>query len=440
MAHSLGGVSYRLGSDIIAPFLFRNVSKRTASNTCLPTRGCPVGTRAHDRHAHGDQYILAGTFSGLRLQMASFWRWAIRARGMPPGNSCLGYRGGHHRPDGIHVQAFVKSSDFVSYCPFSTLFSMPENLAKSLLYFRSLDSFIGLSPQTGSFAGNPKGPLDEYPLDLISKLTDGHFDLFDRAGLPLRRNRSGGEYHNYSTLCTFASAHWQAYLRFASTASLDFFLAVSRYICMTVTRPVPGIALLRMETPSLGHVGGRSALYHGEAISVLCRAYQVTGIDSFLRTAEELMPAYTIPIAEGGLLGCVEGLPWYEEYPDNPAEPHVLNGMISAIWGVRDLYLLNQDNRARELFENGVDSIIRALPLFDTGAWSLYSLATVKAPSIASMKYHFLHILQLRALTMQTGRPEPLHMANIFSGYAASPLKRLAAGFHLAQRKVKKRL
>jgi len=61
-------------------------------------------------------------------------------------------------------------------------------------------------------------------------------------------------------------------------------LLVSNYILRTAERSNRGM-LLRREVPGLGHVGPISALYQGQAISVLLRGFRATGHAAFLEGA-----------------------------------------------------------------------------------------------------------------------------------------------------------
>jgi hypothetical protein len=314
--------------------------------------------------------------------------------------------------------------------------TMAEDLKKFLLYFRSTGSILGLSPDTIPI-GDPGGPLGEYPIDLVPKLTDGHFTFFDNSKLPLRLDAKGVALHRYPALCTFAFAQWGKYLRTADLTSLQMVETTAEYICRTADRSISGMIMLRSEIPGKGHVGLRSAMFHGEAISVLCRAYQVFKKNRYLKTAEDLVHAYTVAETDGGVLGCLDCLPWYEEYPENTTKPHVLNGMVSALWGLRDLHLLTGNAHCKKLFDLGVESVSRAVRLFDTGRWSLYAFPGDHGAYPASMKYHIVNTLDLRALGRQTDRSELLATADRFEGYAQRARNRMLAGFQLGLAKIK---
>ena len=110
----------------------------------------------------------------------------------------------------------------------------------------------------------------------------------------------------------------------------------------------------------------------------------------------------------------------YEEYPAQPA-PHVLNGMIFALFGLWDLVrALPDDARAAAIFERGVATVEALLPLYDTGWWSLYDLyhlevATPRNP--CSTHYHDIHVKQLRVMHAITGRKSFEEFARRWAAY-----------------------
>jgi heparosan-N-sulfate-glucuronate 5-epimerase len=315
-----------------------------------------------------------------------------------------------------------------------------ESLRKLGLYFQGADAYWQLS--NGSVHPTVDvGPLGRYPVDLIPRLTSGHFCHFDDAGLPVRFSRDGHGYlHNYTTIAAYALAHWDSYLVTGDQEHIEPLLRAADYILRTAERSPENIIRLRTEHTGKGHCGALSAMFQGEAISVLCRAWQATKQDRYLDAALECVPPFELPIEKEGVLGHVSRLniPWYEEYPAQPGD-HVLNGMIYALWGLRDLALVVDQPRARRLFETGVSSIVAALPLFDSGFWSWYWISEEGRPYIASMMYHNLHTCQLTALARQTGATELAAWAGRFRGYAGSAICRLRAAASMVGARVRAR-
>src|ERR1041385_7859636 len=88
--------------------------------------------------------------------------------------------------------------------------SIGENVRKLALYFRRHDCYLRAPDPGDSLAIDP-GPLGRYGMDFKPQLSSGHFAHFDESGLPLQRGRRGmGFVHNYTMMCGFALAHWDA--------------------------------------------------------------------------------------------------------------------------------------------------------------------------------------------------------------------------------------
>lgn len=139
-----------------------------------------------------------------------------------------------------------------------------------------------------------------------------------------------------------------------------------------------------------------SALAQGEAASLLVRAARALDEPSFLadavRTVESLLDD------ELGLIRQTPAGPILQEYPTTPPSD-VLNGWIFALWGLYDVATATGDERARDGFERGAQTLAHALPAYDIGfGWSRYDLVRRRIPNVASPFYHRLHIEQLRAL------------------------------------------
>lgn len=144
-----------------------------------------------------------------------------------------------------------------------------------------------------------------------------------------------------------------------------------------------------------------SALTQGEAISVLCRAYWITGKNIFLNAAEKALMPFQYNVSEGGLRNHFENIPVYEEYPSRKTNA-VLNGFIFSLYGLFDLYLVSDNSSAKELFDQGIESLIKLVKYYDTGYWSQYNLYRYPQKYLSSYKYHILHIEQLKSLYLIT--------------------------------------
>ncbi len=148
-----------------------------------------------------------------------------------------------------------------------------------------------------------------------------------------------------------------------------------------------------------------SALGQGLGISLLTRLHHVTGDGEFLEAARRATLPFDEPIADGGVRAELFGHPYFEEFATNPPL-FTLNGMLFAVIGLYDLSQAG-DERAQELFQDGLDTVEFSLPFFDTGAASTYNLKHIASPplepAIANHAYHELHVGLLRALHSISG-------------------------------------
>jgi heparosan-N-sulfate-glucuronate 5-epimerase len=153
----------------------------------------------------------------------------------------------------------------------------------------------------------------------------------------------------------------------------------------------------------------RSALAQGQAISVLLRAYQVSGDAAYLDAATRGYKAfhYESLLHEGGVVSRDNGYTWLEEVVHDPPN-HILNGFIWALWGVRDYASFFNDRHATKLYHDCLQTLEANLHRYDLGFWTCYDLVDhyPRGEPImpASLYYQDLHTTQMLACFNLTGR------------------------------------
>jgi heparosan-N-sulfate-glucuronate 5-epimerase len=172
--------------------------------------------------------------------------------------------------------------------------------------------------------------------------------------------------------------------------------------------------------------GWLSGMAQGEIASLLVRVHAETGEDALAEAALRGLGPLTVPSAEGGVRVDLEGGPFFEEYPTDPASM-VLNGGIFAIWGVRDVAVALGDADAARLFEASADALAAGIGRWDLGYWSRYDLYPHKRVNIASNAYHQLHIDQLAAMNAIAPRPALVDAEARFRRYYRRRLNRTRA-------------
>ena len=114
----------------------------------------------------------------------------------------------------------------------------------------------------------------------------------------------------------------------------------------------------------------------------------------------------------------------HSAYPTTPPS-FVLNGFIYSLIGLLDVFSLTPPDRtagnAKVLFDDGMRSLKKMLPLFDTGSGSVYDLRHLTlggiAPNIARWDYHSTHINQLLLLATVDSEPMLNTVAQRWIGY-----------------------
>lgn len=160
--------------------------------------------------------------------------------------------------------------------------------------------------------------------------------------------------------------------------------------------------LTEVELPAYQNPGPwQSAFSQSRGISILLRAYQLTGKAEYADCAKSALKSFSIPVEHGGVTSSTEWGMFFEEY--TAAVPTlVLNGHIFSLFGLLDYQrCFPDDDIVENLINEGYDTIINCLPDFDLGYWSRYNFCKADFyPTIdpARLQYQRLHILLLKTL------------------------------------------
>jgi len=270
------------------------------------------------------------------------------------------------------------------------------------------------------FSNEFKGfPLPFYPIDYNSLLDANLFERFDKNGIPLKY--LGEKYtYFYTKIFTYGLASLHRHLMGLNDRDyFGQFEKVVEYIKRTIHREKECAFFRNYEIESSSHDGRLcGAMEQGLGISLLCYAYCFSKDEKLLTLATDCLRPYQKEVGAGGVSRKLERYSvahWYEEFPTRNI--HVLNGKLDSLIGPYFLYKLNQSDKAKDVLIKGVNAVEGMLPYFDRGYWSSYFLAD-KGPSyIASMKYHSIHIFQLKALGEELNNEKFLLYAKKFEKY-----------------------
>lgn len=145
-----------------------------------------------------------------------------------------------------------------------------------------------------------------------------------------------------------------------------------------------------------------SAIGLGMAMSVLSRASYLTKDKRYKGSALKATRIFTVPSKQNGILAKFENnLPFYEECPTDPPS-FILNGFMFSLVGLYDLYKETDDRKTKKLYNEGITSLKKMLPLYDLGNRTAYDLTHYTTdggyPNVAKWGYHITHIHLLAAL------------------------------------------
>lgn len=133
----------------------------------------------------------------------------------------------------------------------------------------------------------------------------------------------------------------------------------------------------------------KSAFTQSRALSVLSRAWQLTGDIKYLSVCEKALIPFSTDVNNGGVsvnkwVNKTQKLAFYEEYvADKPTR--VLDGHIFSLFGLYDFIRATKSSnseshkQALTLFNNGVNALLDLLPEYDMNYWVRFNLCELES-------------------------------------------------------------
>jgi len=142
-----------------------------------------------------------------------------------------------------------------------------------------------------------------------------------------------------------------------------------------------------------------SANAQGMAMSAMVRGWRVTKKHSLLELLRHSAKIFDLKVGQGGIRGHVDGSVFYTEVPGGPL-PGILDGFMTSLLGLYDLFVETEDAGVGQLFWDGLDGLKRLLPAWDyRQKWSWYGHRAYLSPPA----YNCLNRLQLIMLARLSG-------------------------------------
>jgi hypothetical protein len=166
-----------------------------------------------------------------------------------------------------------------------------------------------------------------------------------------------------------------------------------------------------------------SAFSQSRGLSILLRAWQMTGDEKYRVAAEGALTIFDIEAKNGGVTTMTDLGPFYEEYPTF-FPTMVLDGFFFSLCGLYDAARALKSEKATSLFDTVIETIKKWLPRYDLGYWMRYNYCREEFypdPDPATIGYLRLVITQLKMFSTLTGENELLHWAKHFEKYDRLP-------------------
>lgn len=266
-----------------------------------------------------------------------------------------------------------------------------------------------------------KGPLAAFPVDMSAALTLVRYAL-DALGVPYR-----GKIAIYDpiTIAQYALAYWNLALKDSNPIAQQIFLKQAEWLVQHEVSIGDDAGGWPIPVPSANEDTDRvclSALCQGNALSVLMRAYQITGDRTFLVVAQRVVHTFERDILDGGVCAPIgeRGI-FFEDVAIYPAA-HRLDGFIFALLGLYDYQAVVDDIRINQLIEAGLATMHRYLPEFAPGFWTRTDLLQRQLATPAQLT---LQIRLIEVLADYTGCQHCSRLALKWQQYQRQPLSYL---------------
>lgn len=274
--------------------------------------------------------------------------------------------------------------------------------------------------------------LGRYYLDFISKID--YPGKFNKEGIPLFKLKAHADIEHPTVISQYAFGLFEKLYKenYSNKNLLIKYLALADWFDHNKVKIGNSYCwYIRIDYNPEYHLPNPwiSAMAQGQAISVLTRATLMTGNKKYESIANDALNIFQVDVKNGGLLNHFNSFPVFEECPTPNKPMVVLNGFIFALFGLYDLYLLNRNEEAIYLFNQGVQSVKKLLPNFDTGRWTNYYLFDYPKNYYSSFTYHYLVAEQLRSLYFISGDKVFLEYSERWHRYSKSIINRSLALF-----------
>lgn len=273
--------------------------------------------------------------------------------------------------------------------------------------------------------------LDDYYIDFVEKTN--YAGPYDKNGIPMLEyfGEIGCQY-NPCAVAQYALGHYQLFRRKGVDKNRAIFIKMSDWLVDTLIDSPSSLAMwfynFDLDAYNITKPWP-SALAQSQGVSVLVRAYKLTGEERYKHAAALAIKPLVENVNNGGLLYEDDTGSYLEEIVADK-KTGILDGMIFAVFGLYDYGFVIKDEKVSRVLVSCELTIRKMLPEYDVGYWSRADLYQKSPFMLASFFYHNLHVKQLNVLYSLTGELEYKLFSKKWDEYQKSLVNKARALFH----------
>lgn len=247
------------------------------------------------------------------------------------------------------------------------------------------------------------GPKDSLAYYLYSDALSWEAMRLDSVGIPRAWSRLRGAVYAPGYIAWYGLVNLGHYLRRGASEYLAIFLNQVDWLERHAVLRSDGAIVWPMdfdyrEGATLLRAPWVSAHVQGLVISALVRGWRITKRPVLLELLRNAPNIYQLDVEHRGIRLMSNGHVTYTETPGVPA-PVILDGFMTSLLGLYDLFIETCDPSVGTLFKDGIDGLRELLPAWDYRMkWSWYGGFYLSPPS-----YHCLNRLLLTILADLSG-------------------------------------
>ena len=267
--------------------------------------------------------------------------------------------------------------------------------------------------------------------EAISNFETQQFGDFDDNGLP-RCGHGSEAYYNVIYIIQYGLIHFDLFLKTSSSTDEKIFLKCADWIFNNAKTFKNDSVCWPSIKPNLKYnlpAGWVSAMYQGQAISLLLRVAQHTNFQKYFDLCDKAFLFFNYTIEEGGAKYIdADNNIWLEEYPSLPPTM-VMNGFVYATFGVLDYYRATENQNAKALYELCIKTLKQNMHCYHRWYWSVYD--KMKQEMVNPYYMINIHCGLCEILFQLTGEPTFKSYADKWKNSYYNPFKRLLIPFIL---------